>query len=1601
MVVDPRTVTVQPVIGGPRINYTTPSFGETWQASAGYYLDPLYEGVRNTVRFGATPDPNFDWRASIPEGMGQYASYYGTAVNAEHAQEITRAIQESLARRETLSRAPFAQQMAAELLNPVNFVALPLGGPASAGVRGVAGAALRGGVSAAATEALLGGLAATQDPTITNAEIAMNSLFTGLFGGALSGGASIPRATRLSAQDQMLQQFSVMQRMGVIAQRYRNVDFTEVASAGGREERPFGTMEDVEQINADYESRAAVLQAQIDQLQPGSGERRLIQDELDQLRSEQRPYTQELYARALEEEGIDPTDLYRPTGTGADWLLNWVTTPMRRAYNSNWGDSVKRRFHLLAGDGGTQLNLHLAGRTDGLSVHQAAATELGQFANVHLQVMQAWANDTNAPAIGSSRLAGTDINATNLARRAQQSGDDLDSWMIEMNRRRIMGEEMNEAQAAAADQIARYYEAWEARLIETGQLRTRETLGRHISRLEDEIGALEDQLARAEAGRRTQESAETLQGVLRSRRELLDELRFEQENLPAGERTEPYNPRFFNTAAIRANRERFASILRSWYAENPEIFSYNEALRKWERVRLATDNESIERRVQQTIDNILGETEPPDMMQVFVGSGRGSNIRFRQLDIPNSRVWEFIEQNPMAVLRNYAARVTPQYHFRRTFGGKTLTQVVGEIRSEMRAAGQSEREIARAVRDFNHMYDRVVGAVLRNPESWDQRVAETLRAVTSMTYLGGAGLAALADAGRIIMETELSTLTRSLPAFFDQTIRRSSVRETRLAGASLELLLGNAGLRMVDDQNFNFLNNSRMDRIQSAFHVMNGLGPVTVFMKQFAGMNGAHMLIEYSQKVTRGDATPFERAYLARHGIDEDTAARIADAPWQTDAQSGLILPNTDEWSSFPSFVDNAGQRVRVNYGEGQVANGRYDPIVRNDDGSLTVDVDYIRDELFPNRPWTEPDRLTQSTPAIRKLRDAQRYDESPWVQAPYNLAEDAITSREQWYNFLGLRQTFLNANETFMNRQRSLLSLSNEEIVAQVGEQFRISRLVTDPEIVRDVFSRQDEVGVIGQHHYSFVDKRGVEHLGTVYLDLAGIRSFWNSVKSGGFNARAALDEINDLLVTGDIDPVAYQHERALYQNADLFENANDFAEFILLHELHHGAYRRQSELRTVGEFDFFDRITAREDIDNLLDEIADRNYDRENEQIAILLAELGYDWGRLPADTRQNIIRDMDIEVQDFAGSAELILQRTREALEYRTSIQRIDESTPEYEARIDDLALAALRDRRAQQQAQSEAANSHALLGSRGNAMPEDAFATADAYRNFLIQRTILESDPNYSFRSLGFDGRTKLGVAARNSVLNRAAMRLAEQANRTSEETLRTFRGALNTHVNNSVITASPADKPIMMDGVVYVPREIGARFGLNPDPRNPAYARVENGLLALPFQFYSYVLANVNKTVGLMMQGAVRNRLMGVVAMMAMGYMVTSIRTPDYVWDNMTPQDKFARAFDMSGVAALYSDLFYTAMQTSLAVGGPNLTGGLLQPRYPQEPSAVDAITQVTGAATGWTADMVRALATFAGGDYGEGASQFVRNLPFSNLWFLKNDVNQLGRYLSG
>ena len=237
---------------------------------------------------------------------------------------------------------------------------------------------------------------------------------------------------------------------------------------------------------------------------------------------------------------------------------------------------------------------------------------------------------------------------------------------------------------------------------------------------------------------------------------------------------------------------------------------------------------------------------------------------------------------------------------------------------------------------------------------------------------------------------------------------------------------------------------------------------------------------------------------------------------------------------------------------------------------------------------------------------------------------------------------------------------------------------------------------------------------------------------------------------------------------------------------------------------------------------------------------------------------------------------------------------------------------------------------------------------------------------------------------------------------AEETLDTFRGALNNGIMNTILMGTPADKPIIADGVVYIPQWIGSKFGLKSDKRFKGYTRIETGLAGLPFQFWSYSFAAANKITAAMITGQAKNRAAAFTTAVGLGYLSLSIKSEfgsaftEAKWDNMAWEDKLARSIDASCLMAMYSDLFYTAMNTSMALGGPDISMGLLQPKFPQQPNVADAITSVAGAGPAIGVDITRGLYDFAiEGKYGDGSRQVIKNLPYMRLWFMKGMVNEL------
>ena len=235
---------------------------------------------------------------------------------------------------------------------------------------------------------------------------------------------------------------------------------------------------------------------------------------------------------------------------------------------------------------------------------------------------------------------------------------------------------------------------------------------------------------------------------------------------------------------------------------------------------------------------------------------------------------------------------------------------------------------------------------------------------------------------------------------------------------------------------------------------------------------------------------------------------------------------------------------------------------------------------------------------------------------------------------------------------------------------------------------------------------------------------------------------------------------------------------------------------------------------------------------------------------------------------------------------------------------------------------------------------------------------------------------------------------------SKNTTLKFRNAVNTGILNTVVSATPADRPTMSDGVLYMPTHIVHKLpwgkNLKEDELNKGYIRVESGAMTLPFQFYSFMFASMNKVTNAYATGHVKNRVTGAVAALGLGYISVMLKTPDYIWDRMEEKDKLARAFDYSGLASLHSTLIFDSMQQTLAAGGDPYFSKFVDPKFRQEPNAADFVTGFTGAATSSMLDIGRGAGAIASGEFKEGLNMFYNSTPLTGTIPVKMLMDEIG-----
>jgi hypothetical protein len=800
-------------------------------------------------------------------------------------------------------------------------------------------------------------------------------------------------------------------------------------------------------------------------------------------------------------------------------LFNAVSTPMKRVLQDKTIPAQTKLTLLeIANDSGILLNAHKSGVALKSSVFQNAKLYEGEWVKAYDDLLVNW---------GDSTGKGVTNPMDYLVGRK-----DFETWLEVVDRKTMKGERAaNDFEAKAMDTLNAFYSKWEKRLRDEGLIGSAQFYKRDITKRKRVIKGIEEEIkgkvTRPEYAR-LKETIARNKSIIEEYETILAELKDQPVSPPF---EEVFRPRYWDKDAIKADREGLAKILSSWFKYNTEGYKVDAKgnLKKFE---FDSTDEAIKVRVDDAIDNILGLGDELDPDVATFGSGMSKHLRHRTLDIPNKLVLDYMHTNTVSVMKAYTARTAPRYQFSAQFGGKSIDDVLDDEYLRLLKAGKSVDEINAILKDMRHLYDRVAGTPLREPDTLNQGFAEVLRTLAQLNYLGSAGIATLTEPARIIMEHGLGKTMKGLFTFMKDNQLRMGAKELRIAGEALEILHGSAHLRLVDDLNNNPLRQNIMDKSKNVFYLLNGLAPITRIFKDFDGMMRSHTIIDYSVRWTKGQASKQEQEWLLRYGIDLKEAKKITASPHQQ-GESGLYIANTEKW------------------------------------------------------------------------------------------------------------------------------------------------------------------------------------------------------------------------------------------------------------------------------------------------------------------------------------------------------------------------------------------------------------------GNV------------------------------------------------------------------ETVRKFRVAMSSGASNTILMGTPADKPIITDGVAYLPIKVARKLNPNAkeDPKYRGYVRAETPLLALPFQFYSYAFAALNKTTAAYAHGQLKNKFFGTAIAMGLGYMVLQAKTPDFV--EMSFQDQFARSFDYSGIAALHSDMVYTAMATTLALGGSNLTGGLLQPRFPQEKSYLDAVTGLAGAGPSIAADYGQGMHNLLTGNVGEGTKEIVKSLPFARVYWWKGFVNDMANAIEG
>ena len=262
--------------------------------------------------------------------------------------------------------------------------------------------------------------------------------------------------------------------------------------------------------------------------------------------------------------------------------------------------------------------------------------------------------------------------------------------------------------------------------------------------------------------------------------------------------------------------------------------------------------------------------------------------------------------------------------YRKFFGNQSFDEFLQQAEIDLTKAGYSNKAIRDYKRDMVADFDSLRGAIITDPARWTGRFANVLKNLTQATYLGRAAQATMGDFHGIIGQHGLrpwfDLITSPIDRATAQLSRKENAEYVEALGytqTGMNNRITSDNTRLGEMYREEKLINSIMQRYHSLPVVGSFLTPMTKMWRSMDGMLRSSRIIKHSIEWRDGKIDPKDIAFLARMGIDEDTAKNIAnikndagETPYSK--PNSLFFANVSEWSG-RTAKDRAAKQSFVN----------------------------------------------------------------------------------------------------------------------------------------------------------------------------------------------------------------------------------------------------------------------------------------------------------------------------------------------------------------------------------------------------------------------------------------------------------------------------------------------------------------------------------------------------------------------------------------------------------------------------------------------------------------------------------------------------------------